>query len=311
MLSIRLYIFVVHKIKTMKQFRNIVTAFFTLFIFQSFAQGNLEEVIYMKDGSIYRGTIIETIPGQSYKIQIAGGSVFTLRQDNVMKITKEERRFTDELPAPSSREPQTYQDRMEKYRHRYHSDSLRIPHYKKKRSFFFLGEVRGGPGNGGIRVVNGFKAGRFGYFGIGVGIDGAVFNDEYLWGGMWSNNNSSISNGVYLPLYLRYAGDILSTRVTPFYYVEAGFAAHPRGGFFLFDDTESRSWGGPMGAIGIGCKFNTRRRINFNVNLNVNFRSNYLEERYYTYDQWGNYIYVSNRQWDRMLFGAVGFGIGF
>lgn len=290
----------------MKTFRNILTALLLLFGAASFAQGNLEEVIYLKDGSVYRGVILETIPGESYKIQIAGGSIFTVKQADIAKITKEERRY-DDRPAPMDRNPW-----MERYHSRNQSDSGRVPHYKKKRTHFFLGEIRGGPGNGSLRVVNGVKLGRFGFIGIGVGIDGATFSEDYLWGSVLSDNSGSyISDGLYLPLYLRYSGDILRTRITPFYYVEAGYAAHPRAGFMFWDDNDTRSWGGPMGAVGIGCKFNTRRRINFNVNLNVNFRSNYFRERFYTYDQFGNYVLVNNRQWDRMLFGALGFGIGF
>lgn len=289
----------------MKTFRNILTALLLLFGASSFAQGNLEEVIYLKDGSVYRGVIMETIPGESYKIQIAGGSIFTVKQTDILKITKEERRM-DDRPAPWDRP--TW---MERYHSRSHSDSDRVPHYRKKRTHFFLGELRAGPGNASIRIVNGMKMGRFGFLGIGVGIDGAMFTDETFPGGGFLNNNSSVSDGIYLPLYLRYSGDILRTRITPFYYVEAGYAAHPRGGFMFFDDNDTRSWGGPMGAVGIGAKFNTRRRVNFNVNLNVNFRSNYFRERYYTTDFFGNTVLVTNRQWDRMLFGALGFGIGF
>ena len=50
-----------------------------------------EDVIYLKDGSIIRGTLIERIPGETYKIEIEGGSVFIFTADEVEKITREPR----------------------------------------------------------------------------------------------------------------------------------------------------------------------------------------------------------------------------
>ncbi|OGU39651.1 MAG: hypothetical protein A2X61_09820 [Ignavibacteria bacterium GWB2_35_12] len=49
----------------------------------------LQEVVYLKNGSIIRGTIIEQVPGKSLKIQTADGSVFVYQMEEVEKITKE------------------------------------------------------------------------------------------------------------------------------------------------------------------------------------------------------------------------------
>lgn len=53
------------------------------------AQQIREDVVYLKDGSIVRGIIIEQIPDESLKIQIQGGSVMVLKMADVLKITKE------------------------------------------------------------------------------------------------------------------------------------------------------------------------------------------------------------------------------
>ena len=53
------------------------------------AQQLYEDVVYLRDGSILRGVIIEQIPDESLKIQIEGGSVMVCRMSNVQKITKE------------------------------------------------------------------------------------------------------------------------------------------------------------------------------------------------------------------------------
>lgn len=49
----------------------------------------LQEVIYLKDGSIIRGTIIEQIPNTSLKIQTRDNSIIFCQMTEVVKITKE------------------------------------------------------------------------------------------------------------------------------------------------------------------------------------------------------------------------------
>ncbi len=51
---------------------------------------SLQEVVYLKNGSIIRGVIIEQVPNESLKIQTADGNVFAYQMDEVEKITKEE-----------------------------------------------------------------------------------------------------------------------------------------------------------------------------------------------------------------------------
>lgn len=47
------------------------------------------EVVYLKNGSIIRGMIIEQIPNVSLKIQTRDGNVFVYKMEEVEKITKE------------------------------------------------------------------------------------------------------------------------------------------------------------------------------------------------------------------------------
>jgi cell division protein FtsL len=47
------------------------------------------EVLYLKNGSIIRGMIIEQIPNEQVKIKTSDGSVFVYTMDQVLKITKE------------------------------------------------------------------------------------------------------------------------------------------------------------------------------------------------------------------------------
>ena len=58
------------------------------FAINSFAQ-NMQEVVYLKNGSVVRGVIIEQIPNRSVKIKTADGSIFAYNMSEVVRITKE------------------------------------------------------------------------------------------------------------------------------------------------------------------------------------------------------------------------------
>jgi hypothetical protein len=295
----------------MKPFKSITAVILLFFCTTAFAQDNMEDVLYLKNGNVYRGTLIETVPNETYKIQIAGGSIFTVTVAEVQKITKEPR-YRSAPPAQANPRAQAPDPRMERSRHQSKYDSTYVPGFKKKRKYFFVGELRAAPNNGGVRIVNGYKFGRFGYLGIGVGIDGASFSQGRNLDPNMNYNYRNYSDGVYLPIYIRYAGDILKKQITPFYYVEMGYAAHPDGIYFPGGGGQGVSRGGPIAAVGFGCKFNTKKRVNFNVNLNANWRSNFYRDTYTAYDPYtGSYYTYDDNGMDGQLFGSVGFGIGF
>ena len=68
----------------------------TLFMLLLFVGGitvsmaqNVQEVVYLKNGSVVRGVVIEQVPGGALKIQTADGSIFAYQMSEVTKITKE------------------------------------------------------------------------------------------------------------------------------------------------------------------------------------------------------------------------------
>ena len=54
-----------------------------------YAQNNTQDVVYLKNGRILKGVIIEQVPGVSLKIQTADGSVFVYPIEEVEKMAKE------------------------------------------------------------------------------------------------------------------------------------------------------------------------------------------------------------------------------
>ncbi len=51
---------------------------------------SLSETVYLKNGSIIKGTIVEEVPGESLKIQTKDGSLFVYKMSEVERITKEQ-----------------------------------------------------------------------------------------------------------------------------------------------------------------------------------------------------------------------------
>lgn len=62
---------------------------FSLITAMSFGQSNYQDVVYLKNGSIIRGVIIEQIPNKSIKIETADRNVFVYQIDEIEKLTKE------------------------------------------------------------------------------------------------------------------------------------------------------------------------------------------------------------------------------
>ena len=67
----------------------------------SFAQTSLQDVVYLKDGSIIRGDIVEMVSGEVVKIQTADGSVFIHDFADVEKIIKEQQKGTADFREKS------------------------------------------------------------------------------------------------------------------------------------------------------------------------------------------------------------------
>lgn len=67
---------------------SILTLLFYIIV-NSFGQ-NYQEVVYLKNGSIKLGVVIEHIPNQLIKIKTTDGNIFAYNTYEVEKITKEE-----------------------------------------------------------------------------------------------------------------------------------------------------------------------------------------------------------------------------
>ena len=72
--------------------RKLVLLFFVLFVAFSVSaqQNNLIDVVYLKNGSILKGIIVEQVPNKTIKLQTADGNILVYKTNEIQKITKEE-----------------------------------------------------------------------------------------------------------------------------------------------------------------------------------------------------------------------------
>ena len=268
--------------------------------FGAFAQHGMQDVIYLKDGSIYRGIIIETVPNVSYKIKSRDGNVFAVKIEEVEKITKEE-------PA---RKPRSYGHWG--HHSKWNRDS--IGHRPKTKGYFNEIQVLVENVQGGVRMVNGYKFNRFAYLGIGVGVD-RVFSNPF--NPKLNGLKKKELAGIYLPLYLCHAGDgPTKGRFTPFYALEVGYAMAFKGfgdKVFNEDDFGNRLKGGVIGGLGLGFKIRSRRhKGHFSLLFNVNYKQvNYNFDQYF-FSQGGQVTATLEREGvGHLIIPGIRIGVGF
>lgn len=69
------------------------------------AQQQEEDVVYLKDGSVLRGTIIEDVPGESLRIRTRDGNVFRISYDRIDRRTREAAVVAAPTPAATPSQP--------------------------------------------------------------------------------------------------------------------------------------------------------------------------------------------------------------
>jgi hypothetical protein len=84
----------------------------------AFSQDQKKDVVYLKNGSVIKGEIIEQIPNKSIKIQTSDGSIFVYNISDIEKMTKEtvtnrtkiktEENFSDDQEAEAQNIPKGF-----------------------------------------------------------------------------------------------------------------------------------------------------------------------------------------------------------
>lgn len=169
------------------------------------AQTAMEDVVYLKNGGILRGSVLEQIPNQTLKIETIGRNVFVVQMSEVERIVKEPIAASALPPAaapspkPSAREEDP------------------VPAANKRLSiivegnagFLVSGDGTGLRNNGGAAF--GFQAALDYHFSpsICLGVGGGA---------------DQIAGSWFFPLYADFRYFITQRSTTPYFSVSAGFA---------------------------------------------------------------------------------------
>ncbi len=162
------------------------------------AAQNYTEVVYLKNGSIIRGIIIEQIPNSSLKIQTADGSIFAYPMNEVEKITKE-------VGASKNR----HQDFGKK------SNSLR--------------GYKGFVETGYIFDLSDYDANRFTL----STTHGYQFNNYLFVGGGLGLNCYTDADLYSVPIFASFRANFTKNKITPFADIKSGYAAGDVEGAFV------------------------------------------------------------------------------
>ncbi len=213
----------------------------------TFAQ-NMQETVYLKNGSIIRGIIIEQVPAQSLKIRTKDGNIFVFAMSDVEKITKEN--VSD----------------------RHFRSNRRMTHSRWSgpeigyRGFVDLNWTAGvGTTSGvdciGLLTSHGYQINPYIYTGIGIG-----FNHFY---------NGTAAN---IPIFANIRSDILQNSITPFVDLKIGYSVLDAEGLYLSPSVGCRFQARRGLAFNIGIGY-TLQKYNFEFfddydyyrgNLNLN-----------------------------------------
>jgi sRNA-binding regulator protein Hfq len=149
-----------------------------------------EEVVYLTNGSIIRGEVIEQTK-ETIKIQIEGGSILVYKMDEVERIVKEEKKIK------SKKTERDYQVQDTGYFHSINFGFL--PGRNAEWGDFAFG--------GSLHYTFGYQYKRMLGAGIGVGGDAYIYNN--------------IQN--VFPVYLQARGYFLNQPFSPYYSVNVGY----------------------------------------------------------------------------------------
>lgn len=237
-----------------------------------FAQNtNYVDVVYLKNGSIIHGMIIEQIPNQSIKIQTKDGDIFVYKMDDIEKITKE--------PATTS-DKNTSSNYTKNNGSSPSKSSTPIP---IKYTNIAEGNVGLGLGDNsavislGIQDINGIMFNNFFITGIGIGYN------------TYMSDIGKYSSVDFLPIFIDARAYILKQAFTPYVGFNIGYSL-----LLSNNDTKSGSAGGLLINPELGIKYSLNDKVALNFAIGYMLQDYVYAEQTLNYSAY--YYYVSKTE---------------
>jgi len=168
-----------------------------------------QDVLYLKNGGVLRGVVLEDDDSTTVKIEILGGNVFVVETSEIDKRTIE--------PAPKLKSKGIITTQPNGL---YHEFDMGFPMGFNDNDMFTTGIT--------LDYILGYQYKPKLKFGIGTGINNYIYGTTLV------------------PVFARVTGDLMKTAITPFYITDLGFASNistsfgneeHRGGLMLFVGT--------------------------------------------------------------------------
>lgn len=218
--------------------------FFTIVLFLAigmfaFAQQGYQDAVYLKNGSIIRGIIIEQVPNVSLKIETADKSVMVYKMEEIEKMTKET--VVKEHASPGMKFGSG-------------NNSGIKPGYFGMTNFgygFGLNDTSKGLNTLDFETINGFQAFPYFSFGIGTGVKFWMMKDED-------------TKPLLVPAFVDLRGHFLKGPISPFIGIDLGYcwmvSPDAKGLGFLFKPSVGVSFVlGGMSRVNIGTGYYMQR----------------------------------------------------
>lgn len=202
---------------------------------------DLQEVVYLKNGSIIRGVIIEQTPNVSLKIRTPDGSIFAYKMEEVEKITKE---TTLDV----------------RYGRRHRGEGLSAGY----RGFVDLGFTVGtgtfGENRPEFTTSHGFQINPYIFVGTGFGVG------YYL-----------DSEAVEIPIFAHVRSEFLDKRISPFFDFKVGYTVYDSKGFYMSPMLGCRFGFGNRGGVSIGVGY-TMQKLDYEHRYDSYYYGSFYDE---------------------------------
>jgi hypothetical protein len=243
------------------------------------AQGLFNDVVYLKNGSIIKGTVLEYIPSKTLKIKTTDGSIFVYKAEECDSIKKG---TTENIPSDPFTMFEQYKERQKikrdtprakfakkcyyagifEFDHLIGQSQYDIFYYKNNYKLIILN---------GIHLINGIQFLKNFYVGIGIGIN---FNshDEMI------DYNSKFK--LSFPAYLDFRWYIGNKKLQPYLNASGGvllplsYLANKNASCFYFINP----------VVGIKTNLTARTMINIGLGYSMIFNEKILQTEGYPYN---------------------------
>lgn len=251
--------------------------FLALPVFTTAQQQNEMDALYLKNGSILRGKIIESTPGKGVRIEIVGKNVLFIEENEIQKmVMREKTEIQAEVTEPIIAKTACKSSGLE-FQPNIH--------------------LYGGTAQTwGLTATAGYNFNNHVSAGIGTGVE-------------WFN-------GAMLPVFLKVNYKVLGGSLSPFVYGQAGYSFDiERDPYYYpiysssYYEPNSNQWGGILAATGIGVRKDITDHFGVTFSLGYRYQRSLITSEYEIWIRDGIYQTVKNRRVDQ--FKRIEMSIGF